>query len=81
MQQVVERFPGWNEVTIANLHSLFLLFDNQSNGMLGFDDLLVFRSLNTVLNGKAELSATRDRKPCKEIVAAVYVNLSRSMCL
>ncbi|OWR52229.1 hypothetical protein KGM_210428 [Danaus plexippus plexippus] len=39
MQKVVRRFPGWNEVTIANLHSLFLLFDNQSNGMLGFDDL------------------------------------------
>ncbi|XP_072942763.1 uncharacterized protein [Epargyreus clarus] len=38
MQKVVEKFPGWNEVTIANLHSLFLLFDNQSNGMLGFDD-------------------------------------------
>ncbi|XP_047536387.1 uncharacterized protein LOC125070531 [Vanessa atalanta] len=38
MQKVVRRFPGWNEVTIANLHSLFLLFDNQSNGMLGFDD-------------------------------------------
>ncbi|XP_021181520.1 uncharacterized protein LOC110370083 [Helicoverpa armigera] len=38
IQKVVERFPGWNEVTIANLHSLFLLFDNQSNGMLGFDD-------------------------------------------
>lgn len=45
MQKVVERFPGWNEVTIANLHSLFLLFDNQSNGMLGFDDLLVFAFL------------------------------------
>lgn len=41
IQKVVERFPGWNELTIANLHSLFLLFDNQSNGMLGFDDLLV----------------------------------------
>ncbi|XP_045452476.1 uncharacterized protein LOC123661564 [Melitaea cinxia] len=38
MQKVVRRFPGWNEITIANLHSLFLLFDNQSNGMLGFDD-------------------------------------------
>ncbi|KPJ09567.1 hypothetical protein RR48_13201 [Papilio machaon] len=38
MQKVVQRFPGWNEITIANLHSLFLLFDNQSNGMLGFDD-------------------------------------------
>ncbi|XP_034835370.1 neuronal calcium sensor 1-like [Maniola hyperantus] len=38
IQKVVRRFPGWNEVTIANLHSLFLLFDNQSNGMLGFDD-------------------------------------------
>ncbi|KOB71644.1 Uncharacterized protein OBRU01_13414, partial [Operophtera brumata] len=40
MQKVVNRFPGWNEITIANLHSLFLLFDNQSNGMLGFDDFL-----------------------------------------
>ncbi|KAI5636122.1 EF-hand domain pair domain-containing protein [Phthorimaea operculella] len=38
MQKVVQRFPGWNEVTIANLHSLFLLFDNQTNGMLTFDD-------------------------------------------
>ncbi|KAM3960347.1 uncharacterized protein ACR2FA_005647 [Aphomia sociella] len=38
MQKVIKRFPGWNEVTIANLHSLFLLFDNQSNGMLGFVD-------------------------------------------
>ncbi|CAH0401191.1 unnamed protein product [Chilo suppressalis] len=38
MQKVVQRFPGWNEVTIANLHSLFLLFDNQTNGMLGFED-------------------------------------------
>ncbi|KAL4704262.1 hypothetical protein ACJJTC_016280 [Scirpophaga incertulas] len=37
-QQVVRRFPGWNEVTIANLHSLFLLFDNEVNGMLGFED-------------------------------------------
>ncbi|XP_075981553.1 uncharacterized protein LOC142980129 [Anticarsia gemmatalis] len=38
MQKMVKRFPGWNEVAIANLHSLFLLFDNQSNGMLSFDD-------------------------------------------
>ncbi|XP_073953974.1 uncharacterized protein [Choristoneura fumiferana] len=37
-QKVVRRFAGWNDVTIANLHSLFLLFDNQANGMLGFDD-------------------------------------------
>ncbi|CAG9795858.1 unnamed protein product [Diatraea saccharalis] len=37
-QKVVQRFPGWNEITIANLHSLFLLFDNQTNGMLGFED-------------------------------------------
>lgn len=41
-QKVVRRFSGWNDVTIANLHSLFLLFDNQANGMLGFDDLSVF---------------------------------------
>ncbi|XP_030030267.1 uncharacterized protein LOC115447375 isoform X2 [Manduca sexta] len=45
IQKVVNRFPGWNEVTIANLHSLFLLFDNQSNGMLAFDDFAVLESL------------------------------------
>lgn len=46
---MVKRFPGWNEVAIANLHSLFLLFDNQSNGMLGFDDLLVSSKSNTLI--------------------------------
>lgn len=33
----MRRFPGWNEMTIENLHNLFLLFDND-NGMLGFED-------------------------------------------
>ncbi|XP_013187729.1 uncharacterized protein LOC106132752 [Amyelois transitella] len=56
MQKVVERFPGWNEVTIANLHSLFLLFDNQSNGMLGFDDFCA------VLESLGEESGIETRK-------------------
>lgn len=34
----MRRFPGWNEMTIENLHNLFLLFDND-NGMLSFEDL------------------------------------------
>ncbi|KAG7301309.1 hypothetical protein JYU34_014239 [Plutella xylostella] len=38
VRRVLRRFPGWDEVTVANLHSLFLLFDNGSNGMLGLDD-------------------------------------------
>lgn len=42
VQKVMKRFPGWNEMTIANLHSLFLLFDNNLNGMLSFEDLYVF---------------------------------------
>ncbi|KAJ0174262.1 hypothetical protein K1T71_010408 [Dendrolimus kikuchii] len=56
MQKVVSRFPGWNEVTIANLHSLFLLFDNQSNGMLGFDDF------SAVLEGLGDETAIESRK-------------------
>ncbi|XP_067008975.1 EF-hand domain-containing protein D1 [Anabrus simplex] len=38
VQKVMKRFTGWNEMTIANLHSLFLLFDNSQNGMLSLDD-------------------------------------------
>lgn len=38
VQKVIERFPGWNEMTVENLHSLFLLFDNNKNGMLSYDD-------------------------------------------
>lgn len=34
----MRRFPGWNEVTLENLHNLFLLFDNNLNGMLNFED-------------------------------------------
>lgn len=34
----MRRFPGWTEMTIENLHNLFLLFDND-NGMLSFEDL------------------------------------------
>lgn len=39
VQRVMERFEGWNEMTIGNLHSLFLLFDNNRNGMLNYEDL------------------------------------------
>lgn len=39
VQKVMRRFPGWNEMTIANLHSLFLLFDQNLNGMMNFEDL------------------------------------------
>ncbi|XP_049876702.1 uncharacterized protein LOC126374234 [Pectinophora gossypiella] len=56
MQKVVQRFPGWNEVTIANLHSLFLLFDNQTNGMLGFDDF------GAVLESLGDESSMETRK-------------------
>ncbi|XP_017773341.1 PREDICTED: troponin C-like [Nicrophorus vespilloides] len=38
MTKVTYKFPGWNEMTIANLHSLFLLFDQNLNGMLNYDD-------------------------------------------
>lgn len=41
MQKVIEKFPGWDELTIANLHSLFMLFDRNLNGMLSFEDLYV----------------------------------------
>ncbi|XP_026320953.1 uncharacterized protein LOC113231025 [Hyposmocoma kahamanoa] len=56
VQKVVQRFPGWNEVTIANLHSLFLLFDNQTNGMLGFDDFCA------VLESLGDESSMEQRK-------------------
>lgn len=39
IQRVVEKFQGWNEMTVGNLHSLFLLFDNNRSGMLNYDDL------------------------------------------
>lgn len=38
VQKVIQRFPGWNEMTISNLHSLFLLFDNNRKGMLNYND-------------------------------------------
>ncbi|XP_041984686.1 uncharacterized protein LOC121737164 [Aricia agestis] len=56
IEQVVRRFPGWSELTVANLHSLFLLFDNQSNGMLGFDDFCA------VLESLGEGSSMERRK-------------------
>lgn len=40
-QRDMDRFEGWDEMTIGNLHSLFLLFDNNRNGMLSYDDLYV----------------------------------------
>lgn len=39
IQRVMEKYNGWNEMTIGNLHSLFLLFDNNRNGMLNYEDL------------------------------------------
>ncbi|XP_048508090.1 uncharacterized protein LOC105691802 [Athalia rosae] len=36
--KILEKLPGWNEMTISNLHSLFLLFDNQKTGMLSHPD-------------------------------------------
>ncbi|XP_046745092.1 uncharacterized protein LOC124410629 [Diprion similis] len=38
VQKVLKKFPGWNEMTISNLHSLFLLFDAQKTGMLSHPD-------------------------------------------
>lgn len=49
LQKVMQRFPGWNELTISNLHSLFLLFDQNLNGMLNFDDLYILKHLNNVM--------------------------------
>lgn len=39
IQKVMKKYPGWNEMTISNLHSLFLLFDQNLNGMMNFEDL------------------------------------------
>lgn len=39
MQNIVSKYPGWDDMTISNLHNLFLLFDNNLNGMLNFEDL------------------------------------------
>lgn len=39
MQKVIEKFPGWNELSISHLHSLFMLFDKNLNGMLSFEDV------------------------------------------
>lgn len=51
VQKVIRRFPGWNDMTIANLHSLFLLFDNSLNGMLSFEDFsAVLESLGKPLH-------------------------------
>lgn len=41
-QKIINKFPGWSEKTINNLHSLFLLFDQNLNGMLTFEDLYVY---------------------------------------
>lgn len=39
VQKMLKKYPGWNEMTVSNLHSLFLLFDNQKTGMLSYPDL------------------------------------------
>lgn len=36
MKQSVRDYPGWDETTLSNIHSLFLLFNNRENGMLNF---------------------------------------------
>nr|CAD7407871.1 unnamed protein product [Timema cristinae] len=56
MQKVMKQFPGWNETTIANLHSLFLLFDNRQNGMLSLDDFCA------VLESLGDESTMEERK-------------------
>ncbi|KAL3276425.1 hypothetical protein HHI36_011810 [Cryptolaemus montrouzieri] len=35
-EQSVRDYPGWDETTLSNIHSLFLLFNNRANGMLNF---------------------------------------------
>lgn len=39
MKKVLKKYPGWDEMTISNLHNLFLLFDDNKNAMLALDDL------------------------------------------
>ncbi|KAL0272405.1 UNVERIFIED_CONTAM: hypothetical protein PYX00_005386 [Menopon gallinae] len=38
MKKVLKKYPGWDEMTISNLHNLFLLFDDNKNAMLALDD-------------------------------------------
>ncbi|XP_018322211.1 uncharacterized protein LOC108734936 [Agrilus planipennis] len=37
-EKIAEQYPGWDDVTVSNLHNLFLLFDNNMNGMLDYED-------------------------------------------
>ncbi|KAJ9584055.1 hypothetical protein L9F63_021592 [Diploptera punctata] len=58
VQKVMRSYPGWNDMTISNLHSLFLLFDNNQNGMLSLDDFCaVLESLGD--NSSPELRKLR----------------------
>ncbi|KAK6638068.1 hypothetical protein RUM44_008493 [Polyplax serrata] len=38
LKKILKKFPGWDEMTISNLHNLFLLFDDNKNAMLALDD-------------------------------------------
>lgn len=39
LKKILRKFPGWDEMTISNLHNLFLLFDDNKNAMLSLEDL------------------------------------------
>lgn len=39
LKKILKNFPGWDEMTISNLHNLFLLFDDNKNAMLALEDL------------------------------------------
>lgn len=39
VKKVLKKFPGWDELTVSNLHNLFLLFDENKNAMLNVEDL------------------------------------------
>ena len=42
LKKLLKKFPGWDEMTLSNLHNLFLLFDDNKNAMLTLEDLYVF---------------------------------------
>lgn len=52
----MQRYPGWNMLTISNLHNLFSLFAENRNGMLDFD------GFSAVLNSLGDESSCEYRK-------------------
>ncbi|XP_026481257.1 uncharacterized protein LOC113388059 [Ctenocephalides felis] len=55
---VSQKFPGWDGTTVANLHSLYLLFDKGLNNMLNLED---FEAILDSL-GDESLSEYRNEK-------------------